>query len=201
MDEQEKAKRQAFKQELSWLAQATGKAIASTDQEAKVRLLCYYEALGHVPHELLHAAVRLVAAEHTYPTYPTIADIMQRCLKLVQVDFAEVWVQALTAARSMVDPRSCSVKVIPGTGEQVSGAEWNQRVLDGLQNQRLAYAIKAFGWKGLREDSVIRAQFRKMYEEIAGKEQIMKALLPPKSAAALLEGRMLRIEHAKDQEP
>jgi hypothetical protein len=129
----------------------------------------YYDLLGDLDVRVLQCAAKRVALEHPWHTFPSAAEIRQAASEtlrgqLNELSPAEAWQEAWSAV-SVIDLD------IPGS---------LQRVCERVP-PLVVQAMKAFGIPALvcgkEPVAVVRAQFLKIYEQLAARDRRV-ALLP-----------------------
>ena len=145
--------------------------------EATVNL--WHELLNDVSLSLALAAAKKLILESPYP--PTIADIRKRVVEVAhpqQLNAAEAWGEVTKAMRFYGYYRA------------------NEAIAS--MSKPTARTVEYIGWANIctcEEPGVIRGQFMKMYEQVAGRER-NEALLP-----ASLKAEMKKITALTDRPP
>lgn len=162
--------RPEFAQIIAYLTAGCGKPLADAALEV------YFDLLGDLPFDAMKLAAQRVLLEHRWATFPSIAELREAATatmrgQVAALSPAEAWALAWDAA-GRIDP------------EQEGSAERGLRDLPPL----VVEAIRAFGLPALcygqEPVGVVRAQFTKIYEQLAAREQ-RTALLPHKTAEAV----------------
>jgi hypothetical protein len=175
------ASRDEFAQVMAYLGAAVGKE--PTDQQCEV----YFDLLGHFDIDVLRQAVRRAVHEHKIATIPPVGVIAAHARDLTQppLQTAEAWEQV----RSFAVRWSCwFLDGLPTHPETL------RRFEAGLANlpPQARAAANAYGWRTILETDpgVAFAQFRGVYESLAGRERTEAALPPaarlPKSVAGVV---------------
>jgi hypothetical protein len=173
-----------FAQVMAVLAGAIGKR---PEDVPKVQADVYHEMLGHFPGDVLRAAAIRAMAEHRIHTLPPVGLIVAHARDLTQppLQTAEAWEQV----RSFAVRWSCwFLDGLPTHPETL------RRFEAGLANlpPQARAAANAYGWRTILETDpgVAFAQFRGVYESLAGRERTEAALPPaarlPKSVAGVV---------------
>lgn len=175
-----------FCKEITWLECAIGQPISKgEDKEKAARMLCYFELLGDLSADVMHVAVRRVASEHVWATFPSIAELRAAAAETVQgvtkgLSASEAWGLAWESVGRQYDPGHVGA----WTAKDKSGVfrtfdsqlAW---LLDGLP-PLVVEAIKDFGFAALADadPNFARPQFLKIYEALAAREQRLLILGP-----------------------
>lgn len=134
----------------------------------KARTMIYFDLLGDLSADVLRVVAKRLLLEHRWANLPTVAEFREEAAKVInsqtQIPAAEAWEQAWGATKVM-DPE------IDGSIE---------RSCENLP-AIVVRSMKAYGFLSLcygREPiGVVRAQFMKIYEQIAEQEK-QSALMP-----------------------
>lgn len=155
--------RAEFATVMAYLATAINKPLSEAGT------IVYFDLLGDVPLKVLEGAVRRVALEHKWASFPSVAEIREAVVEAQRgskITPADAWDMVWRAA-ARIDP-------------EVEGSL--ERATKGMP-PLVFKAMKAFGISALccgkEPVGVIRGQFMKMFENFAVKED-RKALLPPR---------------------
>lgn len=153
-----------FVKVMAYIEAATGKSVSSDTAEV------YFDLLGDLPVGVFQLAAKRVVLEHRWATFPSVAELREAASETAQgavkpLSAGEAWSIAWKAA-GRIDP-------------EISGSA--ERGLAGLP-ELVVEAVRAFGIPALccgREPvGVVRAQFVKIFEQLAAREKRI-ALMPP----------------------
>jgi hypothetical protein len=148
----------------------------------------YFMVLGDLPNDVFFAAAWRVLLQHPWATFPSIAELRQAATDTMHectggLSPAEAWKMAYGAARRL-DPETMEqpwMRRDPKTGQMRQYPSQFEAVTDGYPSIVIA-TMRAFGVTSLccgqEPLSVVRAQFFKVYEQLAARDQ-REALLPP----------------------
>jgi hypothetical protein len=152
-----------FARTMAFLEAACGKTMP------KESAMVYFELLGDLPNEVLEVAAKRISLEHKWATFPSIAEIREAASETMRgsvrdLSAAEAWQLAWDAAGKI--------------DLEIQGSL--ERRTAGLP-EIVLQAMRAFGLPALvygKEPlSIVRAQFIKIFEQLAGRERRM-ALMP-----------------------
>lgn len=155
--------RHEFASVMAYIAAGIGKAVTKETVDV------YFDLLGDLPAPAFRAAAKRVLLEHKWANFPSVAELREAAALTMQGEIsslspAEAWHLAWEAVKG-IDPE------VEGTLE---------RACSGLP-PIVFEAMRAFGINSLcfgRDPvGVVRAQFIKIYEQLAAREQ-RQALLP-----------------------
>lgn len=156
----------------------------------------YFECLADIDYNRMYAAAIVVINEHVWHTFPSIAELRQAATTLSRGEIcdltaAEAWEMAWRAASAIDLEMTGLYRAKDDSGVWQSWDSQKAFVCRDLPNI-VQEAMRAFGISamvaGEEPVGVVRAQFTKIYEQLAGRDQ-RKALLPG-VASKLLGGRI-----------
>lgn len=155
--------RLVFGRIMAGIAAAIGKPL--TAEAADV----YFSLLGDLPFEVLEAAAKRVLLEHRWATFPSIAELRQAAAETIQGQFSEL---------SPAEAWAIAWRAVGRIDLEVGGqADRELKRIPPI----VAEAVRAYGLYSLvagRENvSIVRAQFTKIFEQLAARER-RTALLP-----------------------
>lgn len=125
----------------------------------------YWQILKDLPDDAVQAAVLNILARHRYNTLPTVGEVRTEALRLSQPQIPtalEAWGEVMRAIRK---------HGAPGQDEKAL-ASMSPVTRD---------VVRAIGWREIcfcENADVIRGQFRKAYEELAGRRREVQAMPP-----------------------
>lgn len=170
--------RAEFATVMAYLEAACGKPLAQKSLDV------YFDLLGDLSAEVLSIAAKRIAVEHKWATFPSVAELREAASETLrgevkELSAAEAWEWAWSAVKSI--------------DLEIEGS--CERACRGLSNTVLE-AMRAFGIPALvygKEPlGVVRAQFTKIYEQLAARDR-RAALLPAalkKEIAAIGQKRL-----------
>lgn len=162
--------RQEFVKVMAYLTAGSGKELAQSSLEV------YFDLLGDLPYDVLAVAAKRVLLTHPWATFPSVAELREAAAltsrgEVVPLSAAEAWALAWRTA-GCTDP-------------EVDGSF--ARAAKGLPTI-VVRAISTFGLNALcygkEPVGVLRAQFMKMFEQLAAREH-ENALLPAATRQAI----------------
>src|SRR5436190_7628484 len=169
---------------MAYLETAVGKPFGADRAEV------YWDLLGDLPKDALGTAAKVVALEHPWSTFPSVAELRAAAAKVMQGSFnemtpGEAWQLAWKAAAN-ID--------LDLTSEYRSGGEvYPNQASCAMKDLPpiVVEAMKAFGLPALcygkEPVGVVRSQWIKIYKGLQARDRRL-ALLPPKLTQAI-EGR------------
>lgn len=182
--------REQFAENMVFLFVGIGKPV----EQQTIRV--YFELLGHHDAAKFRAACAKVLLSHKWNSFPSIAELNEAAIELSQANqltAGEAWAIARDAAYDIDPDLTGPHRVYHGNGKYTEYASQAESVLRGLPGPVIK-AIEAYGLHDFcragNPDGVMRSQFCKIFESIAGREQRVKSLPPIVKAA---------IERARDE--
>lgn len=160
-------------EEMAYVTNYVEAAIGSRQQFTDEQREVWFDLLGDLPKGVVLAACKAVLIDHEYPTIPPVGLVRRKALSLADppVDGPTAWVQSLSAVRRF----GCD------------------RERDGLKSlpPRIAYALRAFGWRSLCDTTddklhFAREQFLSLYATTEATAEHRAALPPSVRAVAEL---------------
>lgn len=157
---------------MGYIAAGIGKVLSSES------LTVYFDCLGDLPVGVLQLACKRVVLEHKWATFPTVAEIREAATKtshgeLTELSPAEAWQLAW--------------RVVANTDPEIDGSF--TRATAGVPDL-VVRSIRAMGLTALcygeEPVGVVRAQFIKVYEQLAARKRT-EALMPA-SVRQAIEG-------------
>ncbi len=162
--------RPEFLRSMLYLAAGSGKSLPAESLEV------YFDCLGDLSAEVLMTAVKRVLMEHKWATFPSIAELREAA-----AETSAGQVKALSPAEGW----AIAWRVAGKTDPEVNGSF--ERAIQGVPPV-VVESIRVFGLLALccgdEPIGVLRAQFLKTFEAVAGRQK-RTALLPPKLHAAI----------------
>lgn len=160
-----------FAEVIAYIASGTGKALAVESQ------VVYWDLLGDLPVDIFWTAARRVLVEHKWASFPSVAELRHAAVESAQ---------GITSELSTAKAWELAWKAVGGIDLDVDGSK--ERAFSKLP-KLVAEAISAMGLAAMIGNkkepvSVLRAQFRDIYEQILAATR-RKALFPPAVHAAL----------------
>ncbi len=159
---------------IAYIAAAIGKELSPAALDV------YFDLLGDMTEDVGYLAAKRVLLEHRWATFPSVAELREAAVLSVQgevsaLSSAEAWQIAWKAA-SRIDL-------------DIDGSK--DRALKNLP-PLVVEAMDAFGLAALTGGSspveVMRAQFVKIFDQLAARQKRL-ALLPPKTFTAIVNAR------------
>ena len=156
--------REEFVRTAAYITAACGKPLAPASVEV------YYDLLGDLPANVFETAAKRVCLEHVWATFPSAAELRAAASEtmrgiMTELSPAEAWKKAWSAIGA-IDPE------VEGSKERVL------KVLPPLVVEAMqAYGIFALCY-GKEPITIVRAQFVKIYEQLAARDRRL-GLLPP----------------------
>lgn len=159
-------------------------------QLPKASLKAYYECLKEIPADVLRVAARRVVCEHVWATFPSVAELMQAASetirgKVSEMTAAEAWEKAWSAI-GRIDLE------MPHTLESLHSLP------KIVQESIHAFGLPAMVY-GKDPVTVVRAQFTKIYEQLAARDRRVSLL--PESLKDAIEGMPAKLEELKRKLP
>lgn len=168
-----------FAKVAAYVGTAVGKPLTPDGLEV------YFDLLGDLDFEVLMVAARRVVLEHKYPTFPSVAE-----LRAAAVESARGQVSEFSPAEAW----ALAWRVACDTDPECDGS-FDRACKRAKAPPLVVEAIRTFGLNSLcyGEDpqGVVRGQFLKVFEQLAGRDR-RAALLPPQTRAALADIRERR---------
>lgn len=165
--------RDEFLQVVAYITAGSGKSLASDS------IAVYYDCLGDLPFEVLKLAAKRVVLEHRWATFPTVAELREAATKtakgeLTELSPAEAW-ELAWGAIGRIDPE------VDGSFARAT------KDFPALVTR----AIQVFGLSSLCHGNepltVVRAQFMRIFEQLASRERTAATL--PAALTSAIEGR------------
>ncbi len=159
-----------FAKIVLFLEASTGKPIDLPGPKAQARMEVYFGLLGDLDYSVMMIAAQRVVLEHPWATFPSIAELRQAAAETIhgqirELSPAEAWDMAWKAAGAI--------------DLEIEGSF--ERRTEGLPLIVLE-AMRVFGIPALcygkEPVGVVRAQFTKIYEQLAARDK-RRALFPP----------------------
>ncbi len=171
---------------MAYLATAVNKAPLS-DQAGDV----YYDLLGDLKLDIVKAAAKKVALSHVWATFPSVAELRQAAIEIMQGERAEInaakaWEFAWKATRE-IDLEVTGPFKVRIDGEWQTFPSQAAYVLSKYPSV-VVEAMNAFGLAALlygkEPVTIVRSQFMVMYGQAQERRDSI-ALLPPKLKAEI----------------
>lgn len=151
-----------------------GNAISKPPNAEQVEV--YFDLLGDLPEDVMRMAARRVCLEHPWPSWPSVAELRRAAAQAQRGDAAE-----LTAADAWSLAWKAGRKIDLDEADATDPGGSVDRACKNLP-PLVFRAMCTFGLRELAysQDSmtVVRAQFMKVYEQLAAREKEL-GLLPP----------------------
>ena len=156
--------RSEFLRVTTYLAVGSGKALSADSLEV------YFDCLADLPFDVFALAAKRVLMEHRFATFPSIAELREAAAATQQGQ-----VQEMTAAEAWAIAWGVAANTDPEVAGSFARASANCPAV-------VLEAIRCFGLTalcyGTEPVGVVRGQFMKMFEQLAGRRKRV-ALLPP----------------------
>jgi hypothetical protein len=155
--------RPEFVKAMAYLTAGCGKSLEPVSLEV------YFDLLGDLPFDAFQTAVKRVLLRHKYATFPTVAELREAAAQTARGEVAplppaEAWALAWRAA-ARTDPE------IDGSFDRAA-----TRLPPLVRRAIEAYGLNALCY-GSEPLTVVRAQFLRVYEQLAAGEAA-RELLP-----------------------
>jgi hypothetical protein len=171
-------------------------------QPSKETLTAYFEVLGDLDADVFRLAAKRVVLAHPWHTFPSVAELSQAYVDAKRGDItglqpAEAWEMAWRAARHM-DLELTGTYVSNGRTFPSQAAAAMNGLPDLVVRAMKAYGLPALV-NGTEPLTVVRAQFMKIYEQLAASDRAAAAL-PASMRKALADRKVLNQQHGSIEE-